>query len=95
MRRVHAVVFDLQPVALPQGRCASDHPVAGQIIGIKDRKLGLFVGRAHIGEDEAPVFAHGIGAVEEPVLQCAVGRLSGGFEDAALDIVEPAVIAAA
>ena len=52
MRRVHAVVLDLQPVAFPQRRGAGDQLVAGQVIGIEDRKSGLLVGRPHIGEDQ-------------------------------------------
>ena len=95
MRRVHAVFLDLQPVALPHRRGAGDQPVAGQIIGVEDRKSGLLVGRAHIGEDETRGFAHRIGAVEQAVLQCAVRRFAGRFEDRAVDIEQPAVIAAA
>src|SRR5215469_4103619 len=40
-------------------------------------------------------FLHRIGAVEQPILQRAVGRLAGGFEDGAVTPEQPAVIAAA
>ncbi len=41
------------------------------------------------------MLAHRIGAVEEPVLQGAVGRLARGFEDRAVATEQPAMIAAA
>src|SRR5439155_23953852 len=53
------------------------------------------VGWPLIGKDQPGVIVHGIGAVAEPVLQGAAGRLAGGLEDRAADIEEPAVIAAA
>src|SRR5439155_13843 len=53
------------------------------------------VGWPLIGKDQPGVIVHGIGAVAEPVLQGAAGRLAGGLEDRAVDIEEPAVIAAA
>jgi len=40
-------------------------------------------------------FVDRVGAVEQPILQPAGWRLAGGFEDRAVDIEQPAVIAAA
>ncbi len=95
MRRVHGVFLDLQPVALPQGRRAGDLAVAGQVPGVEHREIGLLVRRAHIGEDQPLMLVHRIGAVEQPVLQGAVGRLARGFEDRPVAIEQPAMIAAA
>src|SRR5262249_32140875 len=51
--------------------------------------------RPHIGEDETVQLAHRIGALAE-ILADAAGRgLGRRFKDRAVDIVEPAVIAAA
>jgi len=69
--------------------------VAGQIIGVEDREVGLRAGRPHIGEDQPPVLIHRICAVKETVLERAVSRLAGRLEDPTVDVEEPAVIAAA
>ena len=95
MGRVHAVFFDLQPVALPDCRRAGDLAVAGQVVGVEDRKIGLLVGRAHIGEHQPVVLAHRVGAMAQPVLERAVGGLTRGFEDRAVGAEQPAVVAAA
>ena len=95
MRRVHAVFFDLQPVAFPDRRRARDLAVAGQVKGVEHREIGLLVGRPHIGEHQPLIFAHRVGAVAQPVLEGAVGRLARGFEDRAVGSEQPAVIAAA
>ena len=95
MRRVHAIFFDLQPVAFPQGRRTGNLPVAGKLVSIEDRKIRLLIRRPHIRKDQAGIFAHRIGAVKQPVFQRAVGRLAGGLDDRAVDVEQPAVIAAA
>jgi hypothetical protein len=41
------------------------------------------------------VLVHGIGAVAEPIFQSAVGGLARGLEDPAINVEQPAVIAAA
>jgi hypothetical protein len=95
MRRIHAVFLDLQPIARPDRALAGRELVAGQVIGVEDREIGLRVGRPHIGEHQPMVFVHRIGAVEEAILQGAVRRLARRLEDRAVDVEEPAVIAAA
>src|SRR5580658_1760269 len=95
MRRVHAVFFDLQPVAFPQCRRAGNLAVAGKLVSIEDRKIGLLIRRPHIRKDQARIFAHWIGAMKQPVLQRAIGRLARGLEDRAVDVEQPAMIAAA
>ncbi len=95
MRRVHAVFFDLQPVAFPEGRRAGNLAVTRQLVGIEDRKIGLFVRRSHIGKDQAGIFVHRIGAVKQTVLQGAVGGFARGLEDRAVAAEQPAMIAAA
>ena len=95
MGRVHAVFFDLQPIALPDCRRAGDLAVAGEVVGIEDRKIGLLVGWAHIGEHQTVVLAHRVGAMAQPVLERAVGGLTRGFEDRAVGAEQPAVVATA
>jgi hypothetical protein len=95
MRRIHAVVLDLQPVAVPKSRRARRNLVSGQVIGVEHREIRLLVGRTHIREHQSLVLTNRIGAMEKAVLQCAVGRLSRGFEDRAVNVEQPAVIAAA
>src|SRR5215471_6985387 len=94
MRRVHAVLLDLHPIAVPEGRRARHHPVTRQVKGVEYRKLRLLIRWSHIGKNQPPVFVDRICAMKEPILQCAVLRLSRGFEDRAVDIKEPAVITA-
>src|SRR5262249_60846977 len=94
MRRVHTVLFNLKPVALPHSRGTSYELVTRQVIGIQKWEHGPLVGVAHIGEDQPRVFMHRIGAVKEAILQSAVNRLARCFEDSAVDVEQPAVIAA-
>src|SRR5262249_60722279 len=93
--RIHAVVLDLQPLPRPDGAWARGELVARQVIGVEDREIGLRVRRSHIGEHQPVVLVHRIGAVKQPVLKGAVGRLTRGLEDRSVDVEEPAVIAAA
>jgi hypothetical protein len=95
MRRIHAVFFDLQPVAIPQRRGAGNQLVAWQVVGIEDREGWLLIRWSHVGEHQACVFMHRISGVIEPILQGAVGGLAGRLKDPAVNVEQPAMIAAA
>src|SRR5712691_755892 len=58
-------------------------------------KSGRLSGGPILGKDQPAMLMHRIGAVAEAVLEGAVGRLARRLEDRAVDIEEPAVIAAA
>src|SRR5712671_2655423 len=94
VRRVHAVFLHLQPIALPQSGGAGHEPIAGQVKRIEDGKIRLLLWWSHIGEHQPAILAHGIGAVIQPFLQRAVGGLARRFEDRAVGVEQPPVIAA-
>src|SRR5262249_36171688 len=50
MRRVHAVFFDLKPVAFPHGRSAGLEPITRQVIGIEQRERRPPLRRSHVAE---------------------------------------------
>ena len=95
MGRVHRVFHDLQPVARIKIFLARDQPIARPDETVVDRERRPLLGRAHIGEDDAVVFVDRIGAVAQPVLQRAVGRLARGLEDRPVGGEQPAMVAAA
>ena len=68
--------------------------VARQAIGIEDREVRRLVQWSHVGEHQPMILLHGIGAVIEAILQRAVRRLAWRLEDFAVDVKEPAMIAA-
>ena len=98
MCRVHAVLFDLHPVAGPNAPVVRNESVVRSVKVVGDSIVhgedGLFIRWPHIGEHEALVLKDGIGSVVEPVFQRAVGRLSRGLQNFAVHIVQPAVVAA-
>src|SRR5207237_6109535 len=53
------------------------------------------VGRSEVGADQAVRFMRRIGAVPYLVLQRAVSRLARGFQDRAVDVEQPPMVAAA
>jgi hypothetical protein len=94
VRRVHHVLMHLQPVA-GVGDVVGHEPVAGVLVGVVDRELGLQRGRAEVAEDQALVLVHRVGAMAEAVAQRGFGRVAGRLEDGAVHAVQPAVVAAA
>src|SRR5262249_7914085 len=62
---------------------------------IVERKRGAPVGRAEISEHEARELVRGIGALPDALAEAAARGLAGGLQTAAVDVVDPAVIAAA
>ncbi len=95
MGRVHRVFQDLQPVARIEIFLARDHAIARADEAVEHRERRLLVGRAQIGKDDAVRLTGRIGAVKQPVLQRAVGWLARRFQDRAVAIEQPAVVAAA
>ena len=100
-RRVHRVddrIQHLQPVA---GETADigHHRHARDLVGVVDREWRNLRERTHVGEDQALVFAHRIGALAQARARLlgalAVRRLARRLEDAAVHVEQPAVVAAA
>ena len=89
------VLVRLQPVARVVD-LVGQQPVALRIDpAVVDRKIRHLLGRAHIGEDEAGIFAGRIGAVAELVPDPAARRFARRVQDRPVHVVVPAVIAAA
>nr|WP_229191419.1 hypothetical protein [Bradyrhizobium brasilense] len=94
----------LQPVAGDHGRAAAaDRGIVGLdelavvhvFQALVARQHRPFLGRPHIGEDQAVAFLHRIPGLAHLVLEQAAVGLAGLFEAAALGVEFPAVIAAA
>lgn len=94
VERIHRVLGDLQPIAgIVNG--VGNEVVIGQLEGIQYGEVGLVLGRPEIGEDQAFVFKCRVSAVTESVPNRTVLGLARCLEDAAVNVVEPAVVAAA
>ena len=92
---VHDVLVDLQPVARMEGGHRHELVVFGPVVGVEIRKGWLFLGRTHVGENEAISLLRRIGAVVNRLVDLAVPGLGRHLEDRAIDVVDPAVITAA
>ena len=97
---VHAVLFDLQPVAGHVVLAAGDRRVAIAGMTLFYQRVvqweGRLLGRGpHVGKDQPLVLQGRVSPVAQPVLEGAVGRLAGGLEDAPVHIHQPAMVAAA
>src|SRR4029450_2625570 len=95
VHRVHAVVLHLEPVARERELARGHQGEARHVEGIVEWKCGPPVGRSEIREDEAAVLARGIRPLPDALVQPAAGRLAGRLETSPVDVVHPAVIAAA
>ena len=93
--RVHRVFQDLQPVARIEIFLARNDPVAWAAEAVIGGECRHFLGRAHVAEHDAVRLAHRIGAVTQLVLDRAGGGLAGRFQDRAVHVEQPAVVAAA
>jgi len=91
--RVGVVLGELEPVARRNGLPLGHRSVPRHIKGVEDRKRRTLVRRTHIREDEPLVLVGWIGAVAETALDSRIWWLAGGIEHAAVDAVQPAVIA--
>src|SRR5262249_29053965 len=94
VNRVHRVLEDLEPVAGIEVRPAGHDAIARSIEAVVDGKWRLLVRWTQVGEDDAARLVRRIRAVTEALLQRAVRRLAGGLEQRAVDVEEPAVVAA-
>ena len=89
VRRVHADLERLQPVAFPQA-------LEGEGVGVRrhetvERGEGGRLALADIGEDHAGADLDRIGALVHALAQLAADRLGRGLEALAVDVEEPAV----
>ena len=91
--RIRGVLGDLQPVRRIRDRIRHQL-VVGQVEGVVDRELRHPILRPHVHEQQAFELDHGIGAVEHPFLDPAIGGLARRVEDGSVDGVLPAVVAA-
>ena len=94
MHRVHGVFHNLEPVAGVVVALAGDEAVAFAFPTVADGEGGDVFGRPHISENGAAEFVGGIGAVAEAVFKGGAGGFARGFEDGAVDVEQPAVVAA-
>jgi hypothetical protein len=92
---IHGIFQDLQPVARIIILLARDELVSRSRKAVIDRERRLYVGRPHVGKDDAIILMRGIGPMTEPVLQGTVCRFTRGLQDCTVYTEEPAVIAAA
>src|SRR5262249_5591009 len=95
MDRVHTVVFYLQPIAVQGVAWARTDPVPWHLEHVEDGKFRVLIGRPHVGKDQATILVRRVSAMEDAVLEGALGRLAGGFQDRAVHVEQPAVVAAA
>ena len=94
VERVHRVLGDLQPVAGRVNRVRNEL-VVGLIDRVQHGEGRPRLRRPEIGEDQAAVLAQRIGAVEDMAGDAAGLGLARRLQDRAVDVVEPAMIAAA
>ena len=94
VERIHGIFLRVQPVALVR-KGEGDEPDARHLEEIEVWLVRDQVGRAHVGPDHAVDLGRRIGTVKETVLQSRIGRFARCFQDGAVDVEQPAVIAAA
>ena len=93
VERVHWVLGHLEPVArVVDGVGHELDP--GQREGVEHGEFGPQLGRTEVGEDEAGELPDGIGAVAELARDGARRRLAGRFQDGAVHVEQPAMVAA-
>ena len=92
---VDQILVDLQPVAGIDIGKRHQLVVCRHDIGVEHLERRLLVRRPHIGEHQTIAFKGRIGTLKDTVLHAAVARLAGRLNDAAVDVVLPAVIATA
>ncbi len=93
VERIHGIFRHLQPVA----RIVDDvgHEIdTRQSEGVVDWKFRLLIGGAKIGKDDSAIFEDRIGTLAAMLRYPAVRRLSRSFQDRAVHIEKPSVIAA-
>ncbi len=92
VHRILRVLEHLQPVARNRER-ERNRARIGDVLRVVARQLGQMIGVAEVREHDAIGFAHRISAVRKTRAN-AIGRFGRRGEDAAVDVVVPAVITA-
>jgi hypothetical protein len=101
---VQHVLEMLEPVAGRDGvAAAADAGVVGvqEFALVEDfqafvaRQHRFLLGRPHVGEDQAVLFAHRVPGLTHTVAEAATLRFAGLLQAAAFDVEQPAVVAAA
>ena len=92
VRRIDAVFVDLEPIA-GHSNGVRQKSVAGQIVDVELRERRTQVRRPHISEEEAAKFVNRVSAMEDTPTQRATVFFARRFENCAVHVVEPAVIA--
>src|SRR5262249_29721223 len=92
---VHGIFEDLEPIARIEVFAARDESIARATEAVVERKGWPLLWRTHVREHDAVVLVDRIGAVAEPILERARRWLARSFEDRAVHVEEPAVVAAA
>ncbi|MCY1542438.1 hypothetical protein D9M68_781840 [compost metagenome] len=90
---VHDVLEHLQPVArvdIGEGHQLSSFRLGE---GLEFRELRFFIRRPHVGEHQAAALKRRIGALAHAFLQLAALGLARGFQQGAVHIPLPAVVA--
>src|SRR2546425_1256054 len=93
--RIHAVVLHLEPVARQHELRGRRQPVARHVEAIVDRERRTSVRRAQVGEHQPRELERRIGALPDALLEPTARRLPGRLQASAVDVVDPAVVAAA
>ncbi len=95
VHRVHAVVLHLQPVARQRELRRRHELVARHLVAVVHRKRRAPIRRPQVREDQPRELVRGIGALTDALGQPAARRLARRLQAPAVDVVDPAVIAAA
>jgi predicted nucleic acid-binding protein len=95
MDRVHTVVLHLEPVAREHELRRGLQLVARELVAVVARERGSAIGRPEVGEHQARELVSRIGALSNALFESAAVRLAGRVEASPVDVVHPAVIAAA
>ena len=94
MEGIHRVLDDLQPVA-GVGQRIGDRFHPGNVEGVEDGKGRPFGGRSEVREDDPGPFHYRVGPGAEAPANRRILGFGRGFQDGAVHVEEPAVVAAA
>src|SRR5262249_40638310 len=92
---VHRVVLHLEPVARHRELRGRVELESRHVERVVHREYGLRIRGPHVREDQPAELERGVGALTESMPQRALRRLARRLENAAVDVEDPAVIAAA
>ena len=92
---VNQVLVHLQPVTGVDVRERNKFSAGRQLIAIIDWELRLQFRRTQIREHNAVTFKRRVCTMTQRVFNSTLSGLAGGFEDRPIDVIKPAVVAAA